>query len=82
MAIFKDGYNGEPLEIRVNSHFTGKAEIWTDMFDSTKYSEYEIPRDDIHDKKFRTEVLHYAELTELVAFRDEINAVLKEMVGV
>ncbi len=80
MAEIKEGYNGLPLTIRVNVN-DGRAEIWTDMFDEWKYSETATGQDKA-DPKFRTEVLHYADLTELVELRNELNEAIRTMAGV
>lgn len=83
MAIIKDGFGCQPLKISIiastsNSH---KAEVWTEMFDDTKHDNYEIDGDKLSDSKFRTEVLHYATLNELLELRDNINTAIKEIVG-
>ncbi len=80
MAEIKEGYNGLPLTIKVNVN-DGRAEIWTDMFDEWKYSETDTGQDK-SDPKFRTEVLHYASLTELVELRNELNKAIRTMAGV
>ena len=84
MATIKQGYDNKPLVIRVypSDHNDGKAQIWTEMFDGVKASDYQIQGDDLNSDKFRTEVLHYAALSELIELRDELNSVIKEIAGV
>lgn len=83
MTIIKDGYAGQPFVIKIFSPDEGrdKYQVWTEMFDSTVHSDYEVFGDKITDDKFRTEVLHYATTEELVALRDSINKALKEGLG-
>lgn len=81
--IIQDGFASKPFEIRVSSNYEKTvAEFWTEMFDDMKHSELEIPNDDLNSDKFRTEVLHYATLTELIELRNELNTVIKDLAGV
>lgn len=81
--VIKNGYAGEPFEIRVDAGYEGNvAEVWTDMFDQFKFSEREVDGDTMDDRKFRTEVLHYATLTEVIELRNELNGVIKQLAGV
>lgn len=82
MTVIKEGYSGKPLEIKVYAREGGMAELWTEMFDGVKRSEFEVPNDDLDSDKFRTEVLHYATLSELIELRDELNVAIKELAGV
>jgi hypothetical protein len=81
--VIKDGYAGMPLEIRVTAtEGDSHADIWTEMYDDTKRSEFEVPGDKKEDAKFRTEVLHYGTIEELIALRNEINQAIKILAGV
>ena len=85
MATIKEGYASRPFEIRVNPPYEGGtsgAEVWTEMFDGTKASECQIDCDDLNSDKFRTEVLHYATLGELIELRYELNYAIKRMAGI
>ena len=85
MATIKEGYASRPFEIRVSPPYDGErgsAEVWTEMFDGTKASDHEATGDDLNSDKFRTEVLHYATLSELIELRDELNYTIKTMAGV
>lgn len=82
MARFKEGYCSKPLEIKVYARDDGVCELWTEMFDGTKASDYQVDGDDLNSDKFRTEVLHYVTLTELVELRDEINQAIRKLAGV
>lgn len=85
MATIKEGYASRPFEIRVSPPYDGErgsAEVWTEMFDGTKASNYEVTGDDLNSDKFRTEVLHYATISELIQLRDEINNTIKVIAGV
>lgn len=78
MAIIKEGYAHQPLEIKVYPRENGgMIEIWTEMFDGSKYE----PGDPRDDPKFRTEVLHYATLNEALQLRDELNDAIRGATG-
>ncbi len=85
MAVIKEGYNSKPLEIKVYANSGRMAEVWTEMFDGTKATQsmgINAEGYDPDDSNLRTEVLHYATITELIELRDEINIAIKELAGV
>ena len=68
MAVIKDGFGNEPLSIRVNARPDSAIEVWVE-----------------HRSKYRTmidETLSYATLSEIIQLRNELNAVIKEAVGI
>lgn len=79
MATIKEGFAGEPFEIRVNAS-EGRAEIWTDM--RIDFTRIETAYGVEGTKAIRQEYLHYGTITELIELRDEINRAIKEMAGV
>lgn len=85
MATIEEGFASQPFEIKVSadgSYSGNVAEVWTEMFDDFKKSELEVEGDEIENPKFRTQVLHYATITELIQLRNEINTAIKELAGV
>lgn len=80
--IIQNGYAGKPFEIKVSARDDGLADMFTEMYDDTKRSEFETTGDDPDSDKFRTEVLHYVSLPELIELRNELNAVIKTLAGV
>ena len=82
MATIKEGYSHQPLEIKVYPRENGgMIEIWTEMFDDSKFYEREVEGDSRDDPKFRTEVLHYATLNEALQLRDELNDAIRGATG-
>ena len=74
--IIKDGYNGQPLEIRISSQVIigqigDRSEIWIEMFQPDRKP----------DSNGRIETLHYATIEEIRQLRDACNQTLEEMLG-
>ena len=66
MVKIDDGFNGKPMEIRVNKGGSkGIAELWI---------EFGV-------EKPRKETLSYLDLYELLKLRDEINEAILSIVG-
>lgn len=63
----KDGYNSKPLHIRVSGRESGPAELW-------------IKQEGLPEGT-KDETLSYIDILELIAFRDELNEAIKEIVG-
>lgn len=79
MATIKDGYGGQPLEIRVSTgDHEGKASIWIEMVN--EYKHHTLGGDG--EENMMHETLHYADIGELIALRDEINKAITELAGV
>lgn len=73
MATIKEGYNAEPLHIRLShSNHAKHAELWLKQEGLPEIPEIQ---------KYR-ETLSYISLDELIILRDEINSVIKEITGV
>lgn len=91
--IIQDGYDGQPLEIRVSKSSSGNAEIWIEQhaFNQIATKEYSTVATTVGMDKLKEgdtwvgrhlETLSYATLQELVDLRDELNSVIKDIVGV
>lgn len=64
-VIFKEGYNGQPLRIKVNSREADRNfEIW-------------ITQDGLPENQ-KDQTLTYATIAELIDLKDEIDEALKE----
>lgn len=82
MATIKEGYDGQPLEIKVYARPDDrKTELWIGQFDEWKYKERDDDYIDENKANYRTETLAFITIQEAIALRDELNVAIKEMAG-
>lgn len=88
MATVQQGFGGKPTRIRVSARDTRdyKAEIWIEQEGVRRYAPYvrgggdNRTTDQFVEISGGSETLAYATLNELLALRDECNAVIQELV--
>lgn len=91
MAVIKNGYGSKKTQIRIGfstENGGGKAEVWIEQEGVPRFVASQLggayhPSDNAYEKiDSHSETLAYAELTELIELRDELNEVIKKMAGV
>lgn len=79
----KEGYDGKKTEIKIYARTdckTRKAELWLEQEGVKTYFTSRATKN-IEESESHSETLHYITLEELLALRDECNAVIQELVA-